>query len=43
LDARATAQLEDSLGAVDLVLSSAEIAEISTVSDWTRARTELEQ
>lgn len=38
-----TTQLEDSLGAVDLVLSSEELLEISTVSDWTRARTELEQ
>lgn len=41
--ANTTAQLEDSMGAVDLKLSQDEIAEISKVSDWTRARTELEQ
>ena len=41
--ANTVAQLEDSMGAVDLTLSPEEITEISTVSDWTRARTELEQ
>ncbi len=37
-----TKQLEDSLGATDVVLSAEEIQAISTVSDWTRARTDLE-
>lgn len=35
-------QLEDSMGAPELKLSSEEIAEISAVSDWQRARTDNE-
>ncbi len=37
-----TAQLEDSLGAVHVSLTTQELQEISSVSDWTRARTDLE-
>ncbi len=40
--ANTIAQLEDSMGASDLKLSSDEIAEISKVSDWERARTDNE-
>ncbi len=41
--ANTTAQLEDSMGATNLRLSVEELTEISTVSDWSRARTELEE
>jgi len=42
IGANTTAQLEDSMGATELKLSPEEIAEISKVSDWERARTENE-
>jgi aryl-alcohol dehydrogenase-like predicted oxidoreductase len=42
IGANNTKQLEDSMGAPDLKLSVDEIAEISKVSDWQRARTENE-
>lgn len=40
--ANSPAQLQGLLGAVQLVLTAEDVAEISQVSDWTRARTELE-
>jgi aryl-alcohol dehydrogenase-like predicted oxidoreductase len=43
IGANTTAQLEDLLGAVDLQLEPHELQAITQVSDWTRARTELEQ
>lgn len=42
IGANNTQQLADSLGAVDLTLSVEEIQAISSVSEWTRSRTELE-
>ena len=42
IGANTTTQLEDSLGAVAINLTADEIAAISTVSDWTRARTDSE-
>ncbi len=42
IGANNTKQLEDSMGVVNVSLSPDEITAISTVSDWTRARTELE-
>ncbi|WP_407569645.1 aldo/keto reductase [Deinococcus altitudinis] len=43
IGANSVAQLQELLGGVTLRLSSEELAEISTVSDWERARTELER
>jgi aryl-alcohol dehydrogenase-like predicted oxidoreductase len=43
IGANTTAQLEDLLGAVDLQLEPHELQAITQVSDWIRARTELEQ
>jgi aryl-alcohol dehydrogenase-like predicted oxidoreductase len=42
IGANNTVQLEDSLGAVNISLTPDELKEISSVSDWTRARTDLE-
>ena len=42
IGANTTTQLADSLGAIDLSLTEDQIKAISSVSDWTRARTDLE-
>ena len=42
IGANSVAQLQELLGAVTLRLSAEDLAEISEVSDWERARTELE-
>ncbi len=42
IGANNTTQLADSLGAIDLSLTEDQIKAISSVSDWTRARTDLE-
>ena len=42
IGANSVAQLQELLGAVTLKLSAEDLAEISKVSDWERARTELE-
>ncbi|MPY65866.1 aldo/keto reductase [Deinococcus sp. SDU3-2] len=43
IGANSVAQLTDLLGTLDLTLSADDLAEISRVSDWERARTELER
>jgi aryl-alcohol dehydrogenase-like predicted oxidoreductase len=42
IGANNTTQLADSLGAIDLNLTEDQLKAISSVSDWTRARTDLE-
>ena len=42
IGANSVEQLQELLGAVTLRLSTEDLAEISRVSDWERARTELE-
>jgi aryl-alcohol dehydrogenase-like predicted oxidoreductase len=42
IGANNTTQLEDSMGAIEVKLSSEEIAAISKAADWTRSRTDLE-
>ncbi len=42
IGANNTTQLADSLGATEITLSPEQLKAISTVSDWTRARTDLE-
>ena len=43
IGANSVAQLQELLGTVDLTLDSDDLAQISTASDWERARTELER
>ncbi len=43
IGANSAEQLRDLLGTLDLQLSERDLAEVSRVSDWERARTELEQ